>query len=60
LAESHQVLFYPFFLAGVAADRQYTLPDGMHPNAAGVDKIVEGILPKAEELVARAKAKGGS
>jgi hypothetical protein len=30
----------------------------MHPNAAGVGKIVEGILPKVEELIARVRAKG--
>jgi hypothetical protein len=28
----------------------------MHPSAAGVDVIVQRILPKVEELLARAKA----
>ena len=31
----------PFFLDGVAADRAYLLEDGMHPNAAGIDRMVE-------------------
>ena len=32
----------------------------LHPLAAGVDRIVAGILPKAEELVARVREKRGS
>ncbi|MFS8036216.1 arylesterase [Xanthobacter sp. AM11] len=59
LAAAEGVLLYPFFLEGVAADRSLNQPDGLHPTAAGVKRIVEGILPKAEELVARAKAAQG-
>jgi acyl-CoA thioesterase-1 len=57
LAERHGVIFYPFFLDGVALDEKLTFPDGMHPNAQGVAKIVEGILPKVEELLAKVEAK---
>ena len=53
LASTHGVVFYPFFLEGVAADRSLNQPDGLHPTAAGVDAIVERILPKVEELVGR-------
>jgi acyl-CoA thioesterase-1 len=53
LASTHGVVFYPFFLEGVAADRSLNQPDGLHPTAAGVDQIVERILPKVEELVGR-------
>jgi acyl-CoA thioesterase I len=60
LAAAHDVVFDPFFLDGVAADRALNQPDGLHPTAGGVDAIVRRILPKAEELVARAKAKRGS
>ncbi|HET7192539.1 MAG TPA: arylesterase [Pseudolabrys sp.] len=56
LASTHPVVFYPFFLEGVAADPKLNQADGMHPNAAGVDVIVAGILPKVEELIARARA----
>ena len=56
LAAKYGVPLYPFFLDGVAADRTLTLPDGLHPNAAGVGVIVRGILPKAEELIARVRA----
>ena len=56
LASTHDVLFYPFFLDGVAAESAFNQRDGLHPNAAGVDQIVTRILPKVEELVARARA----
>jgi acyl-CoA thioesterase-1 len=58
IAKAHDVVFYPFFLDGIAADPKFTQSDGMHPNAAGVGKIVEGILPKVEELIARVRARG--
>jgi acyl-CoA thioesterase-1 len=56
LAAAHPVVFYPFFLEGVAADAKLNLADGMHPNAAGVDVIVARILPQVEELIARVRA----
>jgi acyl-CoA thioesterase-1 len=56
LASTHQVVFYPFFLEGVAAERSLNQPDGLHPNAAGVDVIVAHILPKIDELIARVRA----
>jgi acyl-CoA thioesterase I len=59
LATEHDALLYPFFLDGVAADRALNQPDGLHPTARGIDAIVQRILPKAEELVARVKAKRG-
>ena len=37
------------------ARRQISLGDGIHPNAEGVARIVEGILPKVEELLAKEK-----
>jgi acyl-CoA thioesterase-1 len=51
LAKAHEVLFHPFFLEGVAAQPTLNQRDGIHPSAAGVDKIVAGILPKVEELL---------
>src|SRR5690554_5560804 len=41
LAEEHEVVFYPFFLEGVAAEADLNQGDGMHPNAKGVAVIVE-------------------
>jgi acyl-CoA thioesterase-1 len=56
LAAQYGVALYPFFLDGVAANPQLMQRDGMHPNAAGVGVIVRRILPKIEELIARARA----
>lgn len=57
LAEKHDVLLYPFFLQGVALERDLNQPDGIHPNAAGVAVIVEKILPSVEKLIGRIKAR---
>lgn len=57
LAQKYDVLFYPFFLEGVALDRALVQPDGLHPNPAGVDAIVKGIQPLAERLAQQAKAR---
>jgi acyl-CoA thioesterase-1 len=59
LAASGQLLLYPFFLAGVINNPQLVQRDGLHPTAAGVDAIVAGILPLAQELVARVRARSG-
>ncbi|MGZ3412213.1 MAG: arylesterase [Xanthobacteraceae bacterium] len=56
LASTHPVVFYPFFLDGVAAEAKLNQGDGMHPNAAGVNAIVARILPQVEELIAQARA----
>ena len=58
LAGRYDVVFYPFFLDGVALNRELMQPDGLHPNDKGVSRIVENILPKVEELLARVAAKG--
>jgi acyl-CoA thioesterase-1 len=50
-------LFYPFFLEGVAADPKLNQKDGIHPNEKGTLVIVRGILPYAEKLIAKIKAK---
>lgn len=55
LAVKYDVLFYPFFLEGVALDRALVQPDGLHPNQAGVDTIVKAITPLAERLVQQAR-----
>ncbi len=52
LAEKYGIPLYPFFLDGVAADRSYLLEDGMHPNAKGIDRMVENMLPAVEKILA--------
>jgi len=60
LAEKHDVLFYPFFLAGVAARPELNQDDGIHPNPKGVAAVVARILPYVLDLVARVKTKAGA
>jgi acyl-CoA thioesterase-1 len=60
LAEANGLLLYPFFLDGIVTDAKLNQRDGLHPTAAGVAVIVERIMPKVEELLARVKAKRGA
>ena len=60
LAAKYGLLYYPFFLEGVASDAKLNQRDGLHPTSAGIDAIVARILPKVEELVAHARDKRGS
>lgn len=57
LAKKYDALLYPFFLDGVAGNSRLNQADRMHPNAAGVDVIVERILPSVEKLIERIKSK---
>jgi acyl-CoA thioesterase-1 len=59
LAKKHGVLFYPFFLEGVAADLKLNQRDGIHPNEQGTLVIVRGILPYVEKLIAKVGVKVG-
>jgi acyl-CoA thioesterase-1 len=52
LARKHDIPLYGFFLDGVAADARYLLEDGMHPNAAGIDRMVERFAPPLEAVIA--------
>jgi len=45
VAQRHGVAFYPFLLEGMALDPAFTLPDRLHPNAAGIDVIARGLAP---------------
>ena len=53
LAKAHDVMLYPFFLKGVAAQQKLNQRDGIHPNAAGVKVIVAGIAPYVLVLLDR-------
>ena len=53
LAERHGALLYPFLLDGVATVAALNQSDGLHPNAAGVEVIVERILPSVLCLARR-------
>jgi acyl-CoA thioesterase-1 len=60
LAAANDLLLYPFFLDGVVADPKLNIGDGLHPTGEGVAKIVSGILPKVEAMLARIRAKPGT
>jgi acyl-CoA thioesterase-1 len=57
LARAHDVVFYPFFLDGVATDPKLNLGDGIHPNEAGIEAIVKRMLPQVEQLVVLARSR---
>ncbi len=46
------VLYYPFFLDGVALHPNLIQQDNLHPNSEGVKQEVERILPMVEQLLA--------
>lgn len=52
LAARHGLVFYPFFLEGVAGETGLNQPDGLHPTAQGVREIVRRFLPTAEAFLA--------
>lgn len=58
LAAANDLVFYPFFLDGVATHSNLILADGLHPTPEGVSIIVAGILPKVETLIEAAAATG--
>jgi acyl-CoA thioesterase I len=51
VARRHEVIFMPFFLAGVAGESKLNQPDGIHPTAAGYQKIVDNLLPYVLEAI---------
>lgn len=57
LAKEFHVIFYPFFLDGVALNPKLNQADGLHPNPAGVKIIVSRMLPDVKKLVTEASAK---
>lgn len=55
LAADYDVIFYPFFLDGVALSPDLNQPDGLHPNQDGVAVMVERLWPFIEQLVDKQK-----
>ncbi len=51
LAEKYDLLFYPFFLEGVAANPDLNQGDGIHPTAEGIMMIASQFLPTAINLI---------
>lgn len=55
LAKQYDLALYPFFLDGVAGDGVMIQPDGLHPTAAGIDRMVERFLPVMERVLKRTR-----
>jgi acyl-CoA thioesterase-1 len=52
LATKYGVTMVPFFMEGVWGDPTLLIGDGLHPNAAGVAKIVKKMTPYLENALA--------
>ena len=62
LAYEHDALLFPNFFAGIAEGnrmdetiRRFMQPDGIHPNAEGVEKIVAVMGPTVRDLIDEAE-----
>ena len=55
MAGKYGAVYYPFFLEGVATTPELNQKDGIHPNARGVDIIVDGMLPSVRQLIEQIK-----
>lgn len=60
LASEYGTLYVPDFFAGLGVDspdgaREWMQPDGIHPNAAGVARIVDAIGPAVARLIEAAR-----
>jgi acyl-CoA thioesterase-1 len=55
LAKDYGAGLYPFFLEGVVTDAGLMLPDRIHPNPAGIDRVAERVAPVVAE-----RLRGGS
>ena len=51
LADEFDVIFYPFFLDGVALEPTLNQPDGLHPNKEGVKIMADKITPYIQALL---------
>ena len=56
MAKKYDLVFYPFFLDGVATHADLQLPDGIHPNGKGAAVMAKRFLPYAERLIDRIRA----
>lgn len=60
LAREKDVPVYPFFLANLFEEKDSLLLDGLHPSAAGVERIVAGIAPLVERSLDAIRADRGA
>ena len=51
ISHRKEIVYMPFLLEGVAGERQYNLPDGIHPNEKGHEIIANNIYPYIEKMI---------
>ncbi len=56
VSKKEGIILTPFFLEGVAGNRDINAPDGIHPTAAGYRIVVDNIYPSVIEAIKREKA----
>lgn len=56
LAETRDVVLVPFLLEGVAGEPELNQRDGIHPNAAGADRVAAHLWSTLEPLLAKIAA----
>ncbi len=56
LSANYSFVWYPFILDGVEGNPALYQMDAEHPNAKGVNVMVQHMLPQVEELIARVRA----
>ena len=54
LASRHSVNFIPFLLEGVAGNARLNQADGIHPNAAGAERVADLVWPHVERAAREA------
>ncbi len=59
LGKRPEVIYDPFFLAGVAGDPTLNQADHIHPNPEGVRRVVDRIAPLVTKLLAKVAQGGG-
>ena len=57
LAKKFDLVFYPFFLEGIAGEAKLNQADGIHPTAPGVIKLTTSFLPSALTFIERLNAR---
>ena len=53
LAEAYQLPYVPFFMHDVGGIPELNMPDGMHPTAAGHEKLADNVAPELSALLER-------
>ena len=56
LAAKYDLVFYPFFLDGIAGEARFNQRDGLHPTAEGHRRVAANVQAPLELLLAEIEA----